>query len=274
MTLDLEPDFLKEGCHDVFLNEKRMDHFLNFFDQNHLKLTTYVVGNMLEQNLPVRETFVGIENEFELHSYSHNVKEPDSEAEIVQGKASYINYFGHSPQGYRAPNGHISPQGLAILHREGFLYDASVFPARRPELGYNFANMPTMPWIYAEYPLVELPFAVILKTRLVISLSFLKLFGLSFYKLMFHLFGFPEIIVFDCHLYDFFLTTPIIEMPRTDWRRYPLTRNLDRSFYLLQGFVDFLRAKGYAFIFMSDLYQHFQQSPQLLPIISAQELTA
>lgn len=274
-TLDLEPDVPSDDLHDVLLNWHLFKQFEEFIISNRIKLTTFVVGKMFEEHLPIAERFARIDTEFELHSYSHNVEEPDSEEEILRGKTAYTNYFGHPPRGYRAPNGAISPTGLSVLHREGFLYDASVFPTWRPELGYNFSHMPRTPWFYEEYPpLLELPFAVVPGVRIVISMSFLKLFGFSFYRLMFNTFGLPDIVIFDSHLYDYFLTDSVRNLSRFDWKRYAITRNHNNSLRLVQRFVDFLISRGYTFISMGELYQTIMASRQTIPVISATRLSA
>jgi hypothetical protein len=268
-TLDLEPDFLSKDSHEVLLDDNRFDQFKAFISRNHLKLTVFVVASMLESGLPVSERFENIETEFELHSFSHNIGEPDSKEEIIKGKETYVKYFGHPPYGYRAPNGDISTAGLKVLNQEGFFFDSSVFPAWRPELGYNYRHLPTCPWAFAEFPrLIELPFAAVRHIRLVISLSFLKLFGLRFFRLMYYLFGFPQTLIFDSHLYDFFLTQPVKNLSQLDWRRYALTRNQNNSFQLLQGFVDFLKSNDYVFVFMKDLYDSVVKPNESLPIIS------
>jgi peptidoglycan/xylan/chitin deacetylase (PgdA/CDA1 family) len=272
-TLDLEPDLYSKDSHEVLLDSDRFGQIEAFFARNQLKLTTFVGARMLEIGLPVREKLSNIDTEFELHSYSHNAREPDTEQEILRAKEAYLNYFGRSPRGYRAPNGDISCAGLEILHREGFLYDASVFPSWRPELGFNYGHLPTKPWIYAEFPrLVEIPFAVVPTIRIVVSFSFLKLFGLSFYRIMFSMFGLPEILVFDSHLHDFIPPESIRRLPRSDWRRSALMRNGNNTFYLLQGFVDFLRSKGYSFVSMNDLYESLVGSNHDVPVIPANGL--
>jgi hypothetical protein len=260
-TLDLEPDLYTSGSHEILLNPDYFRRIETFFINNRLKLTTFVVANMLELGLPISEIFTNIDTEFELHSYSHDTCRPDSEQEILLGKKYYIDHFGKSPRGYRAPNGDISYAGLEILSREGFLYDASIFPSWRPELGYNYSRLPLSPWKYAEFPqLIEMPFAAIRTVRTVISMSFLKLFGLNFYRMMFNLFGFPEILVFDSHLHDFIHPKSILDLPRYDWRKHALMRNGDNTFPLMQGFVDFIRSKGYIFAHMSELFNQLKAS--------------
>ncbi len=273
LTLDLEQDWPSTDSHEVLLNRARFGQFEEIFLRNQLKLTVFVVGRMLELGLPVQERFSSIDAHFELHSYSHNARETDTEAEIVRGKKAFSRYFGHPPKGYRAPNGVISPSGVETLYREGFWYDASVFPSWRPEFGYNFRKLPTRPWVYAEFPgFVELPFAVVPKTRIVISMSYLKLFGPRLFHLMFHLFGMPEVLVFDSHLYDFFPTKAVASLSHLDWRRAALMSNQNHSLKIFQEFVSFLKSKGYEFVHMNDLYNAVVTDFQSVPVVHASRL--
>jgi len=273
LTLDLEPDLFSQDCHEILLDPDHFGRIERFCVRNELRLTAFVVARLLESDLSVRERFSNIDAEFEVHSYSHNTKEPDTEEEIRRAKQAYMDYFGRPPRGYRAPNGDISHAGLEILHREGFLYDASVFPSWRPELGFNYRRLPTGPWTYAAFaPLVEIPFAVVPSIRIVVSFSFLKLLGLSFYRLLFSMFGLPEILVFDSHLHDFIPPESIRKLPRSDWRRHALLRNGKHAVELLQEFVDFLRSNGYRFLSMSDLYELLTGSQSDLPVIAAHGL--
>ncbi len=256
-TIDLEPDFLSADSHEVLLDADRMERIRSFLTANALPATVFVTGAMLAGGLPVRDAFEPATVEFELHSYSHRNEEPDSEAEITRGVEAFRAYFDRPPRGYRAPSGMITAGGVRLLHDAGFRYDASVFPSWRPELGYDQRHLPATPWRYADLPgLVELPFAVVPRARVVVSLSFLKLLGWSAYRSLFRVFGLPEVVVFDSHLYDFFPTTPVTSLDRADWRRYALGRNQRHVFRLLQRLVDRMRAAGYEFVLMSELYDH------------------
>lgn len=247
-TIDLEPDFLSEDCHEVLLDAGRMARLRELFVAHGVAPTVFVVGRMLEQGLPVREGFEGTGAEFELHSWSHRVDAPDSEEEIARGAEAYARYFGRAPRGYRAPLGRIGPAGIAALERHGFAYDASVFPARRPELGYDFSALPVHPWRWAEHPgIVEIPFAVVSPLRFVLSVSFLKLMGLRFFEVLFRTVGFPPLLVIDSHLYDFFETSPVRRLSRLDWRRHALLRNQRRAPDLVGGLFALLARHGYAF---------------------------
>ncbi len=269
-TLDLEPDFLSKESHEVLLDGERFARFEEFILRNRLPLTVFVVAKMLEDGLPVQRRFERITPEFELHSYSHDLRSPDSAFEIREGKRVYTEHFGRPPRGYRAPTGAISHAGLCTLYREGFCYDASIFPAWRPEFGYNFRKLPNEPFLYQEFPgLIELPFATVPKIRMVVSLSYLKLLGLPFYRAAFRVFGLPAVLVFDSHLYDYFPTSTVKNLPRTDWRRFALTRNQNRTFRLAQQFFDLLVTSGYTFTAMGALYLHANKSRDALPSASS-----
>ncbi len=267
-TIDLEPDFLSDDRHEVLRDDDRMDAVTGFLAANGIRPTVFVAGKMLSGDLPVGERFEPLGAEFALHSYSHRNEEPDSAREIRLGVEAFGEYFGRRPRGYRAPSGIITPGGIARLAAAGFEYDSSVFPAWRPELGYDFRSLPDAPFAFAEHPgLVELPFAVVPKVRIVLSLSFLKLLGWPAYAGMFRTLGMPELLVFDSHLYDFFATSPVTSLSRRDWRRYALLRNQDRVFPLLQRLVDRARDAGYEFALMSEMLD--QVAGTGLPAVSA-----
>ncbi len=258
-TIDLEPDFLSDDSHEVLLDDRRMAAISDFLTGRGIRPTVFVAGKMLSAGLPVRERFAPLGAEFELHSYSHDNDEPDSAREIVLGAKAFIDYFGFPPRGYRAPSGIISAGGVTRLHEAGFRYDSSVFPAWRPELGYDHRGLPAAPFAYEGLPgLVELPFAVVPRTRVVISLSFLKLAGWAAYAAMFRRYGTPDVVVFDSHLYDFFPTTPVTSLPRTDWRRYALLRNQRRVFPLLHRLVGHFQAAGHEFATMTGLLRRME----------------
>ncbi len=270
-TIDLEPDFLSDDSHEVLLDDRRMAAIGDFLTGHRIRPTVFVAGKMLAAGLPVRERFEPLGAEYELHSYSHDNDEPDSAREIVLGTEAFLDYFGFPPRGYRAPSGIVTAAGVRRLHEAGFRYDASVFPAWRPELGYDHRGLPDVPFAYEGLPgLVELPFAVVPRRRVVISLSFLKLAGWAPYAAMFRRYGTPDVVVFDSHLYDFFPTSPVTALPRTDWRRYPLLRNQRRVFPLLGRLIGHFRRAGHEFVTMRELLRRVAGSD--LPVVDPARL--
>ncbi len=263
-TIDLEPDFMTADAHEVLLDGGRFDRLAEVLLRNRVRPSVFVVGRMLDAGLPVREKFAPLQAEFGLHSWSHKPEAPDSEQEIVEGKKAFERYFGRSPRGYRAPLGYISQAGIRTLAREQFTYDSSVFPSNRPELGFDLRNLPLDAWIYQDEPsIMELPFAAVPRTRTVIAMSFLKLYGMFVYRQLFRWCGMPRLLVFDSHLYDYFVTAAVTGLSRLDWRRYALMRNSRSALDLLQSLFDFVRKRGYRFVTMDEAREIVRASGML-----------
>ncbi|MCB0153217.1 MAG: polysaccharide deacetylase family protein [Anaerolineae bacterium] len=265
-TLDFEGDRWWAGHTRCEMLEQpalfaRFQHLIEVYN---IKLTVFVVGKMFETHPEYIDRLAGLGATFELHSYSHDTTMPDSETEIQLAKQAYYKFFSCNPRGYRAPIGLISNQGLQTLREEGFIYDASVLPSRRfDEFGFNHLDKPTTPWIYdpGTSPFVELPFGVIPKIRLPISLSYLKLLGWPLYRTLLHMFGLPRALVFNSHPYDYFLTDAVREWP--NWKRYVHLRNINRSIQILTQFLELLQKQGYEFISMQELYDRVCQQAGL-----------
>ena len=268
MTVDLEPDYLSEDCYEVLLDERRFARFAETLQDRRVPLSVFVVAKMLDQALPVRERFGPLDAEFELHSYSHDPSEPDSVREIAGAKAAYRTYFGRDPRGYRAPCGFITAPGVRALAAEGFEFSASIFPSHRRELGFDHTALPLDPFVWREGErdlLVEIPFAVSRKPRIVICESYLKLFGLGVFKMLHRLGGFPDTLVIDSHLYDYFVTATVLKLSKLDYRRYALLRNQDNALELLGDLVDFLKGHGYRFTRVGEVYDRSRARHKELP---------
>jgi peptidoglycan/xylan/chitin deacetylase (PgdA/CDA1 family) len=190
---------------------------------------------------------------FEIHSHSHNQREPDSAAELDAAVEAYDRFFGRTPKGYRAPNGLISREGLRRLAERGFHYDSSIFPSFRfDEYGYNNLSSPLIPYRFKlPEELIELPLGVIRKVRLVISLSYIKLLGLPFYKMLISLFDIPSPLVILCHPYDFSIDHQLHKIG--GWKRYAHARNSARAEELFIAFIRYLKSKGYRFVFVDEV---------------------
>ena len=275
MTVDLEPDFLSENSHEVLLDETRFDRFGSVLSQRDVPVTVFVAAKMLDEGLPVRERFAPLSTEFELHSYSHDPADPDSLTEIRRSKDAYRRYFGHDPRGYRAPLGFISASGVRALTDEGFQFSASIFPSHRREMGFDFGSLPVTPWMWHDNGnelLVEIPFAVSNRPRIVICESYLKLLGLRPFKMLHRWGGFPDTLVIDSHLYDFFATAPVLALSRVDYRRHALLRNQGKALDLLDKFIGYLTKKGYRFVTVSEIYERCRADAQQLPRVSIEHL--
>ena len=153
--------------------------------------------------------------------------------------------------GYRAPQGVLFNGDIDLVKTCGFKFSSSVFPSFRPGKFNNLA-LPIEPFVY-DNEIMELPFAVVPRLRSIISLSYLKLFGLTLNKAFFSWFGLPKIVVFDSHLHDYIVSEKSFsQLPwklRAAWgvRKYSGIRYFTM-------FVEMLKSEGYRFITMTDLY--------------------
>jgi peptidoglycan/xylan/chitin deacetylase (PgdA/CDA1 family) len=262
LTLDFEYD-LKSDC-GLYLTEDRVElrRLKEFLDQHQVPLTAFVVGRMLEER-PQRVAAAAEELpvEFGLHSYSHDQARPDTAQEIASAVNAYQSFFGRDPEGYRAPNGLISQEGLARLAAAGFKYDSSVFPSLRlDEYGFNHLNLPNRPfWVRTDPPILELPLASFDRLRLTISLSFLKLFGWPLYRMLLAALPLPEVVVIDSHPYDFYISRCLPQVP--GWKKLAHARNAHRAYDLLAKLILWLKSKGYNFASMSRVYQVYREEP-------------
>lgn len=256
ITLDLEAfgsDSNPKACR-LLNNEDLFMRLEKILSRQKVKLTVFVAAKLLEEVPSTIERFASLDPEFELHSYSHNVADTDSHAEIEKAYNAYVDYFGKKPLGYRAPWGKISRAGLERLAHFGFKYDSSVFPSFRPGV-FNNLRSPTQPFQYENTSLVEVPLAVIPKVRLVVSMSYLKFFGLRLYRSLFKICGMPNPLVFCMHLNDFEVDSEALEdadLPR--WVKFYHARNVDGAFDVFESFLNTLTQQGYRFAYMSELY--------------------
>lgn len=157
--------------------------------------------------------------------------------------------------GYRAPWGNISKEGLARLSKKGFKYDSSLIPSYRPGVFNNF-SIPLEPYKSKGIDLIEIPFSVIPGIRLPLGMSYLKFFGLPFYRPLFDFCGAPNPLIFYMHLHDFKINEELLSrQPLARWEKAYHSCKVDKAFDILEGFLKMLKKRGYSFIFMSDLYK-------------------
>ena len=261
ITLDLEtaaPHIEPKEC--PLLHDAELAGRLGEVLQRHqAKLTTFVVGRVLEEAGEVVERHAAqLDPEFELHSYSHDVADPDGRSEIQRARDAYAAYFHREPMGYRAPWGRISRDGVARLAETGFKYDSSIFPSFRPGV-FNNLRRPNRPFLYgngAGGSLLELPMAAVPTLRLVVGMSYLKFFGLRFYRAAFSIFGMPDPLVFGMHLHDFKLHPEALagaDLPR--WVKAYHGANVTKAMDIFEAFLAYLRRRGYSFVHMSEVYE-------------------
>jgi len=253
-TIDLESEYAGFVDQSEILKERdKTEKLLSALDSLNVKVTVFVVAKLFELFPDLIKIFEKHGCEFEVHSFSHNLNNPDSEFEIEQAKSAYFNYFKKDPKGYRAPQGKISKSGIKAMEKHGFLYDSSIFPSYFPNpLRYLFCCKDIH--YHKNSKIMEIPFTSISFLRLTLSISYIKLFGMDFYKKLFRLYGLPDVICFDSHLHDFFFIESAYNKLSHFWK-FIYGRNKFRGIDYCIEFLEHIKREGYQFCFMSEIYK-------------------
>jgi peptidoglycan/xylan/chitin deacetylase (PgdA/CDA1 family) len=244
ITLDLEPDHAgrAEPCYDGW-EPRRVAELLALLKRYQAPLTIFVVGESLSARPETIALFREAGAEFHLHSYSHNLAEPDSLDQIRRGTDAFAKVFGAAPLGYRAPEGRISEAGWQRLEAEGFRFDSSIFPSFWPRPRY--LQYTPAPFVPAGTRLLELPISTVTRARLIVSLSWFKLLGFAAYRRTLESALLPEPLVFDMHLHDLWRLPAFDRLPQP-WRTI-YGRNQASGFPILEEFLALLTKRGAAF---------------------------
>ncbi|MEM3101506.1 MAG: polysaccharide deacetylase family protein [Candidatus Nitrosotenuis sp.] len=252
-TLDLEADYGGVvNQYEIFKDLANIDDVLSKLNDLGVRITVFVVGEILELFPETIKIFEKYNCEFEPHSYSHDFNNPDSESEIEKSKLAYFNYFKRYPAGYRAPRGKISESGIKLLEKHGFLYDSSIFPSYFPNpFRYLFSNRKIH--YYGNSKIVEIPLTSVSPIRITLSASFIKLFGVNLFKKL----SLPNIICFDSHLHDFIINEDSFgKLPL--FQKLLYNRNKYRGFDLCIEFIEHVKEQGYKFCYMSEIHEAYE----------------
>jgi len=255
LTLDIEWDYHREhvkGHHLIkewlFRDDERLK---NLFHPLDIKVTAFIVGEILQRMPLVIDSLKNANIEVELHSYSHSLKR-DPSIDIPHGINVYFDVTGEMPLGYRAPEGVLIPKELKYLEEYGFKFDSSIFPFFRFGKFCNF-RLPQKPYFIKNSTLIEFPIGSIPIVRLPIALSYIMFLGWDTYESMFRVFGLPNIIVFDFHLHDLFPSKSFKNLPDI-WKFFYSTIYKRNPWKYFKKIINFLKNNGYSFLFMKELY--------------------
>lgn len=260
-TLDLEAEHggLVDQ-YEIFKEPEKIEEFLSVMYSAGAKITVFTVGEIFKLYPEIIELFRKYNCEFEAHSYSHDLKQPDSEHEIKKVKEAYFNYFSKNPIGYRAPQGRISASGIEALKKHGFLYDSSIFPSYYPNpFKYLFCNRHIHYYDYAH--IMEIPITSITPFRLTLSISYIKLLGLNPMIKLCRMFKLPEAICFNSHLHDFIFNEKSYSKLSLFWKLI-FARNKYQGIDYCLKFLEFIKKEGYTFCYMSEIYDTYKKTSQ------------
>jgi len=143
--------------HEWGSRESRVDEstdvLLKLLDEAAVRGTFFVLGWLAERRPGLIRRIAAGGHEIASHGWAHRRVETlhplDFRESIRRSKRCLEDLCGEEVVGYRAPNFSIGPHqhwALDILMEEGYLYDSSVFPVRRP--GYGYPGAPRDPaWV-------------------------------------------------------------------------------------------------------------------------------
>ena len=256
-TLDLESDYAGVApfeAYEAFSNRNILNKFAKIINEFEIKLTIFVTGKLLESQRDQISFFQHLGAEFELHGYDHIMYQPDIVTEIEKGLNAYQTFFSSCPLGYRSPGGVMDPHLFEILVNAGIKYDSSLIPSFRLGM-YRNLNSPLQPHFPFNNAILELPIGVIPKIRLLVSASYIRLFGFSTYKLLFNLFGFPDPFVYLFHLVDII---PVdIRHHLTPFYQRAYSVREDKGMQYFERTIRHFNALGYHPAYLSSLFNRF-----------------
>lgn len=249
ITLDLEPDHAGrvperyEGWEIEYVTG-----LFTLLKQHHVPLSAFVVAQSLKKNRHIVRYMRAQGTEFYLHSYSHNLNQPDSAEEIEKGSEEFRRFFHKRPVGYRAPEGRISEAGYSLLRKNGFLFDSSVFPSFWPSPKYLLSKRTIH---RGAYGVAEIPITTITPLGFIFSLSWIKFLGWNMYESLLRIFPLPDVIVFDFHLHDLHVLPATLSLP--PFWKFIYHRKRKNGLQSLNDILAYLNKNGYTFIPISRL---------------------
>jgi len=252
ITLDVEEDYgdrVKEF--NIYKDSfKEIEELKSLYDSLNVPVSAFITTNILDKNEKMTEVVKWLANDYHCHSHSHNTQSFESRNEITTCFAKFKEHFGYEPLGYRAPKGVLYPGDVQLITDAGFSFSSSLFPSVR--IGtFNNLKSPQVPFIY-DTGLLEIPLAVVNKIRLIVSLSYQKLFGSLLSHALYKTFGLPNIIVYDSHLHDYIISEKSFDqLPAFMKSVYSVNKYSGKQ--ILIDFVNYLKSEGYSFITMTDL---------------------
>lgn len=149
---------------------RSIDALLEMLDRHNARGTFFVLGWIAKHRPDVVRAIAGAGHEIASHGFWHErvtALDPASfRKDVSTAKQTLEDLVNAEVVGYRAPSFSIIPGGewaFDILIEEGYKYDSSLFPIRRP--GYGYPGSPRIPHIIqrpsgflAEFPLATTSF--------------------------------------------------------------------------------------------------------------------
>ena len=134
---------------------------LEFLEQQQVKATFFVVGQLAKDNPGIIKKVANFGHEIAFHSMQHKQLSFETPETFLhgnqEGKDIIEDIIGDKIIGYRAPVFSLTQNSLwaiDILNEQGFKYSSSILPAKNPL--YGFENVPKNPFQW-QNGLIEIP---------------------------------------------------------------------------------------------------------------------
>ncbi|MBI5477722.1 MAG: polysaccharide deacetylase family protein [Deltaproteobacteria bacterium] len=252
LTVDFECDYgARTGQFRLARHEDELQALRSFLRRERIPLSLFVVTEMLDKWSAAAPLARLLGDDWHSHSHTHRPACPDLKAEIAASREGFRRHFGRGPAGYRAPMGLLRPEHVPLLAEAGFSFSASIFPSLRPGT-YNHLGQSLLPLRY-ENGLIELPFGVVRGLRVPVAISYFKLLGPGPGRWLLKLLGVPRVLVVNFHLHDVVVDEESLAQLTGGVRAvYGIRKHGGRA--VLEALVRHLRAEGYTFLTMTELY--------------------
>lgn len=256
ITLDFETDYGDRinGAFNILQETSQLADVAALYRECEVPVSAFIRTDLLEREPASIELVRELAVDFHCHSHTHATGDRFiSDYEISRTQEAFCEVFGEPALGYRAPRGVLYDGDVDLVLENGFKFSSSIFPTFFPGR-FNYRKMPSNPFVY-ENGLIELPFAAVHGLRYTVSLSFVKLLGMTLNRALYALCGLPPIVVFDSHLHDYVLCdASYSQLPSRLQFAWGINKNAGMPYFA--QFVEVLRAKGYEFITMTQLYEY------------------
>ena len=256
MTLDFELDYggRVQACET--LKEVHLHRDLRQrLDRLEVPLSAFVQTSLFEDYQNASEVLKTLAVEYHSHSHSHDAEASPGLLGLERSRDLLHKHFPQKMCGYRAPYGKLYSGDEDLIKKAGYQFDASLFPSVRPGK-FNHLTSPIHPH-RLDNGLLEIPFGVLPYARLILGVSYMKLFGRSFYRALSAVTGLPRVLVFYAHLHDWFPTGATREF--SPLLRMAFDRNGQKGISITEAWLQHLKAEGYTFVTMNQLAEILEE---------------
>lgn len=160
LTVDVEEYFQVSAFEDVVdrdewdsypsLLEEHVGELLELLDRHEARATFFVLGWAADRHPDVVRRIHEAGHDVASHGWSHrkvqDLDDRELHRELSRSRELLEDITGQDVVGFRAPSFSIGPgmeDALDVLLQEGYRYDSSLYPIRRP--GYGYPGVPPEP---------------------------------------------------------------------------------------------------------------------------------